>query len=676
MLNLYDRTFGLELEFGDVEKNKIVLPNGYKWSAEERSIVNTNAKKSTPTGNYGGEMNTRPYLPTRKDIRELRGIIKECFQEGGVPMWNTGFDGHLYIGDLELEDIKKIFILGFYVSPLINNIFKLGEWFNVEHLVPTPTFDFVERVNNAKSIDALKNIFANSSNVGHYRFQINIMSYFKTKTLEFRIFNGTYNFRETLETIKFMYKFVGYALGKNIEDFRGIKTEEDFVREFEVKGRFAEKIPPLIFAENHKEATRNISKGFAPSKKILSAIYNDTGEKLITVNPFNYEAELALYKSKKIAIYNNTEFNDIVYRIAIGELEIEYEKQFAVLNGHKKEREEELALFFIFSRIQKYSIDTEYGANEFGAYVAKIEESIEKIRENATAMIDMFSKVEYRRGVLRDAINKVRWEGKESSEILYQQEYNSKANSAVTALKKNSNYETDFTQKEMSYKNIEEDAENVDKLLIVSKNDFLPYVKIAKDLDVTLYSTKRSYLGIRQVIDEQKNITINIPKDDFEIKDSSIIKIEEVKPTLFTTLQNRFVKKVTKFKQPRICYTITAGDVVLGAFGFDYSKGEEYSLFLLSDFCTNNDVRLLSKLILFIIRTTEAKRKIERKLIERVDNGYTKVYTTMPVSMKYRGAFKKVKTDTKKSLTYEFKFGSMGTIEDAVREYNKRRKSK
>ena len=64
---------------------------------------------------------------------------------------------------------------------------------------------------------------------------------------------------------------------------------------------------------------------------------------------------------------------------------------------------------------------------------------------------------------------------------------------------------------------------------------------------------------------------------------------------------------------------------------------------------------------------------IERKMIERVNNCYTRVYTTRPVSMKYRGAFNKVKEiESERFLTYDFEFGSGGTIKDAINEYMKR----
>ncbi len=669
MLKLCDRTFGLELEFGNVKKEEVDLPAGYGWSPDERSIVNSNSKKATPTGDYGGELNTRPLQPSLTDVREVKSVIRKCLNADGVLMWNTGFDGHLYIGDLELDDLKKIFALGFYVSPLLNKIFKLGEWFNVPHLVPTPTFEFLERVQEVQSIEALKNVFANSSNVGHFRFQINLMSFYKTGTLEFRIFNCSKNFRDTLETIKFMYAFVDYALTKDIVDFQAIETEEDFTREFNITREFADKTTPLIFAENHNEATRNISKGFSPSRKIISAIINDTDVKLIIVNPFYYQTELSLYKAKHLTIYNNSEFNNVVYLIAQGELTIDYANHFEIFNEYKDgTKGTELSLFFIFARIQKYDVNTEYGINEYLSYVSKVEESIEKMKLNSEEIVSLLNSATYKIGTLKDAIQQ---SNIEKSDIVFQQEYNSKANSALTSLKKHTSYSLEFEKAEMRYEKVKSSLKKGNKLLIVSKNDFLPYEKIARDLDVTLYSNQKSYLGVRQVMDESLNICITTPDDDFEIKKSTKITIHEVMPTLFSVLQTKFVKKVAKFTQPKICYTVNNGDIVLGAFGFDYSKDKGYSLFLLSDFCTNNNVPMLSKFILYVIRSREAKKMIERKLVNRVSRCYTKVYTTMPVSMKYRGAFKKVGGDGK-VLVYDFAFGSIRHLSEAKQEYFKR----
>lgn len=89
------------------------------------------------------------------------------------------------------------------------------------------------------------------------------------------------------------------------------------------------------------------------------------------------------------------------------------------------------------------------------------------------------------------------------------------------------------------------------------------------------------------------------------------------------------------------------------------------------DFIKKN-IMLLSKFVLFMIMTKELKNLIEEKLIERVKKGYTKIYTTMPVSMKYRGAFKKVdEMKNYKSLAYDFEFGQEESIQSAIKRYLK-----
>lgn len=664
MVDLSNRTFGLEIEFGDVVRSDVPLPNGWGWSPNERSIVNTNARKCTPTGNLGGELNTRPLKRKLSDYRELKGVIDSCFAAKGKVMWNTGFDGHLYIGDLGLDELKKLFALGYYVSGVLSEAFDLGEWFDVEHLCPKPTYEFVKRVDSCKDLESLKNTLANSSNVGHYRFQINVMPYFKTKTLEFRIFNGTTNFRETLETINFMYSFLEYALTHEVSDFKTIDSIDKFKEVFGIKKDMPRRTNPIIFAESHLQPTRNISKGFPPSRKLITAINHHTGDEVSLINPFNFTTELALYKLCKVKMYNNSEYNFIVHQIATEGLEIEYENHFAVLNMYRDETPDtELCLFFIFSRTQKYDIKSEYGKNEWESYRGRLKESIEKIHPTAKEMVLMFKEAEYVEGTLLDALSN-------GDTCVYQQEYNSKNNSSVTSLKKNSNYDKEYHSKDVSYDSLHIES----PLLVLSKCDFLPYHKIAKDLDITLYSTEARYEGLRTKDTRTNNISINIPEDSFKITQDTPISINEIPCSMFSQIQAKYVKKVSKFKQPVFAYVIMSGDYVLGAVGMDWGKNDDYDIFVLSDFCTNNNVRLLSKFILFTIKSVEMKRMVERKAVQSIIKGYTLVYTTQPVSMKYRGAFKKVDNIQPRSLKYEFEFGSIGTLEDAKREYLKRTK--
>ena len=667
MLKLYDRTFGLEIEFGNVVRDRVNLPAGWKWSPDERFIVNSDATKCTPTGDRGGELNTRPLPYGKEGLAEVQDVVRQCFEAEGVMMWNTGFDGHLYIGDLGLEELKRVFALAFYSGPFINEVFDLGPWFDVSHLMPTPTIDFHKRAQKCETIEAFKNVFANSSNRGHYRFQVNVMSYFTTKTLEYRIFNPTRDIEETAATIEFMYKWLDCALTKTDEDFKAIKSADDFRRVFEIEKPLPKKVEQLVFAESHLQKTRSIAKAFPLSRKITNAIQLDTGNNLTLVNPYHYQTCLSLYTGLKMRVYNANEYYDIVHRLATGNLELSYHEHFAFLNNKiDGTRERQLTLFLIFARMQKYNVDMDYGLKEFMAYVNAIDDSIVKIHATACELVKMFEQVEVHKGTLIDALN----DGS-GDDVLYQQKFNSKTNSAVTALRKYSDYDAEWERIMCKYDRVDQCVGDR-KLLIASKSDFLPYNKIAKDTDTTLYSNKESYWGMRRVVQVDEQLMVETPEDDWELTMDTVLKVNEIRPAHFGALQRKFVKKVAEFQTPKLCYTLSADGMLLGGFGFDYSKDDDYKLFLLSDFATNNNVRLLSKLVLFVIKSKEVKRMLERKCVERLTNCYTKVYTTRPVSMKYRGAFKKLEHDGK-ALKYEFDFGSVNSIEDAKREYLKRK---
>lgn len=667
MLKLYDRTFGLELEFGNVEKKEVDLPPGYSWSPDERSIVNTNGKKSTPAGPYGGELNTRPLLPNLEDVREVRGIIKSCYDNGGENVWNTSFDGHIYVGDLGLDELKKIFSLSYYIYPLLYDFFKVADWYRVDHLVPVPSYDIYMRAMKSANFEALKNVFANSSNKGFFRYSINIMAYFKTETIEFRLFNATRNFRQTLETIKFMYHFIDYALNHDEEDFKKINSREKFIEAFQVKDMMPETVQPLIFAENPDEATRNIQRAFSPSKKMLSCVMSHPSESVLLVNPFRYISALSLYESKRLTIFNNDEYNHVMKLICCDDLEVEYKEHLAVLNEYKDGTAiTELTLFMIFSKIHKYNLNVDFEACEFAAYVSKLQESIDKIKESCQKMYNMFSECDYYLSDINKAL-------KHKGLVVYQQYHNSKNNSVISHLGKYSNYNFDFARIPTDYKNVLIDIPEELELMVFSKNPFLDLVKISKDLDCYLYSNKKQYMGVRSKVKKAVHLNYDTPPDDYRITDKTKIEIFELKPSYFAHIQQKFVKKVSNFKNCLVSFVVMCDGYVVGGFGFDSfsSVQDGYSMMLLSDFSTNNSVPRLAKLILYVIRSKDVKRVLERKFNQRMYNCYTKVYTTMKASMKYRGAFKKKKTDSKNSLTYEFDFGSIESIEAAKIEYIK-----
>lgn len=96
--NIRNRTFGFELEFADADKLLLSLPAGYKWTDNKLTMMNnSDGSAVTHHGQYGGEINTRPYHYTEEDLAELRDFIQSLRDAGGYLMWNEGFDAHFYV---------------------------------------------------------------------------------------------------------------------------------------------------------------------------------------------------------------------------------------------------------------------------------------------------------------------------------------------------------------------------------------------------------------------------------------------------------------------------------------------------------------------------------------------------------------------------------------------------
>lgn len=113
----------------------------------------------------------------------------------------------------------------------------------------------------------------------------------------------------------------------------------------------------------------------------------------------------------------------------------------------------------------------------------------------------------------------------------------------------------------------------------------------------------------------------------------------------------------------KVNYT-TGGDLGLvfmadgKAFGFtSFSKqlSTLEQIFMQSDFVVNSNTQRLSKLLIMLVKSHDVRRLIARKMGNYYDGVKTTVYTTSPISMKYRSVFELDRRDEGK-LIYTAKF--------------------
>jgi len=95
-------------------------------------------------------------------------------------------------------------------------------------------------------------------------------------------------------------------------------------------------------------------------------------------------------------------------------------------------------------------------------------------------------------------------------------------------------------------------------------------------------------------------------------------------------------------------------------------------LFLHSDFVVPSKVDRLSKLLLYLLRSKDVAKLIRRHYVYAYTGLQTSVYTDKPVSMKYRGIFKKEDTAETGKLVYTAQF-TEHSIEECYKKWKNRK---
>ncbi len=312
------RTFGLELEFADVEKAKVYLPDGYSWSKDEK-ITNTDKSNGTYSAKRGGEINTPPLRLYGSDIRTLKKVFESALAADGKVTWVSSIHVHIHIADLKLDDIKKLIYLSYYAAPYILEYGNVPEWNKVCFLMPSTTLADVEKVRSVTNLDALFTAYEDSTAKGYKRCLVNAISYFKRETVEFRIFNGTRNFDEVVAAIMFAYRYVDYALNHTEDDYKQLTSYEKFVKALKLRMSVPKPISPMIFSGDQRHPIDSyISKRCDLNSKLISVLIENSPEEIALVNPYLYSLEMRLCSYKKLTIYNTNELNHLLWLVANG----------------------------------------------------------------------------------------------------------------------------------------------------------------------------------------------------------------------------------------------------------------------------------------------------------------------------------------------------------------------
>ena len=674
------RTFGVEIEMCDFDKSKVTLPYGFEWNKDE-SIYNTDA---TCNSKFGGEINTPPLLYCEDSFCKMQQLYKDIEAAGGRVKWCIYTHVHLYAGDLDHEQLKKLVMFQYLTYPYFKEYVKLGPWDeDAMHLCPRITETQYERLKNANSLNELKTILTNQSNKGFIRYSINVASYFVRKTVEFRCFNASQDFEQVANCVTATYRMFYYALNHTEEDFKQITSCEDFVEKIGLPVNLPPITPPLLYQGNPYDARDAFMAGpISCNAKLCSslteALESHKIKDIAIVNSYMFQYEMNLCKKFNITIYNQDGYSHLLYKLAKGEARIHYNGNLDWIEKYNSDEPvRQVAIALYISRLMKFvDANNEYKETMKEAYMLKAEESIIKTESSAKRLIEMLSSARYVNGTLLDAVA-------ENGAVFFSFGKYKKSRRALRTIVANSDYESDVQEKAVSYYNFVENLPEDTHFYMFSNSPYLNMHKLAVFRSAGIYvdgagrflysnKAKGDVKASTSYDKMSEPINVCLPPDDLDICDPTKLKIGKISSAKMHELQKRFIVKVDKVTRPTFCYAIMYDKYLLGGVGFEFPKSKGHDIWQLTDFCTNNKVPRLSKLILLCILSKDLQRMLSRSLQSTAHKIITYAYTSAPVSMKYRGLYKKNKEMcTPSKLAYEGEMGKYSSMAEIVTTYQK-----
>lgn len=667
----------------NLERSKVSLPEGYSWSKDEQ-IYNTDGSTNK---SFGGEVNTPPlHICCLKELHDLRSVYESMVVAGGKIKWSIDTHVHIYAGDLSVDQIKKVFLFFYICYPYFKKYAHISDWdelvFNAQ---PVPTEKYFEGVKNAQTFDELQNLFTNQSKKGFIRHAVNISAYFKTKTIEFRTFHATDDFYRAMNCVYSAYRIFYYAISHELEDYQSITSYQQFCEVTGLKYDVPNELCPLLYQGNPYSAietfmTAPLSYNSEMVSALHDAVITNGHKEICIVNGFMYYYELFFLDKVEVSIYCQDAYCYLLYMLANGKTSLTYKDKLAWLedyNNPTPSRQLALALYAV--KLQKYFMsESARNSAVFEALKIKARESIEKTEEANERLMRLLTTCDFHVGTLEEAI-------KNKKVIFFNfGRMEKKQKRAFKLISENSDLKLDFSVESNDYYNLVESIPSDSYFYYFSNSPYLRNLhKIAmwnnssgerRSAGRFLYCNKPTAQNNASTSYSSYRIECNeiVPPDDLEITDASKLIIERVNPPLLHCLQKKYIKKVSQCSVCQFAFVVKYDKYTLGGFGFTLPQHKGYDLFQLTDFCTNNAIPRLSKLILYCIQSVGVQRYLSRRMRKLCEKVISCAYTHKPVSMKYRGVYKKVKEHcTSSYLAYEGILGIYPTNKEIIDKYQK-----
>lgn len=152
---------------------------------------------------------------------------------------------------------------------------------------------------------------------------MNISAYFKTKTIEFRLYHATDDFYQAMACVLSTYRLFYYAISHELEDFKSITSYQQFCEVTGLKYDVPDELCPLLYQGNPYDKVESyMTKPLPYNSEMVSALYDavkaNGHKEICIVNGFMYYYELFFLDKMEVSIYCQDAYCYLLYMLANG----------------------------------------------------------------------------------------------------------------------------------------------------------------------------------------------------------------------------------------------------------------------------------------------------------------------------------------------------------------------
>ena len=188
-----ERTFGIEIEIvaNNISRQQIAneLVNvGVRASAESYNYLTQSYWKVITDSSCGNEL-VSPVLRGYEGLEEIKKVCMVLNNLGCKVNMKCGLHVHHYVGDLNIKDFQNMYIAYAKYENLIDSLLPVSRRANnntyCRSMIDYSYESLVARIKECKTIDQIRSLFPSRYH------KLNIQSYVKYGTIEFRQHSGT-----------------------------------------------------------------------------------------------------------------------------------------------------------------------------------------------------------------------------------------------------------------------------------------------------------------------------------------------------------------------------------------------------------------------------------------------------------------------------------------------------